>query len=97
MEIYGIFSLFDNMFRLSKNDNDRLLVLQQKFVYVMHKKDFLTSVSVRNKIYQQALDILNEPNYHNIHHVVQPFIDYFQNLNNEPEPEIDFVEIIDFS
>jgi hypothetical protein len=92
MEVYGILSLFDNMYQLSKTDNDKLLVLQHKFVYLMYKKDFLTSVTVRNKVYQQALDILNNGNYQNIHHVVQPFVDYYQTLHTQPE-----IEIIDFS
>jgi hypothetical protein len=92
MEVYGILSLFDNMFRLSKNDNDRLLVLQQKFVYLIHKKEFLNSTPVRNKLYQQAVDILNNGNYQNIHHVIQPFVDYCQNLDTPVE-----IEIINFS
>jgi len=92
MEVYGILSLFDNMFNLSKNDNDRLLILQHKFVYLMCKKDFLNSITVKNKLYQQAIDILNNGNYHNIHHVVQPFVEFCQNQNQQSE-----IEIIDFT
>jgi hypothetical protein len=94
MEVYGILGLLENAFNLSKNQDDKRLTLQQKFVYVLHKKQDITIQSVKDKLYNQALQYLNDINYHSIRQVLEDYIGYYQNNINIDDQNHD---ILNFS
>lgn len=88
MEIYGVLGNLENNFINSKSQDDKRFTLQQKFVYVLHKKDYLMQ-SVKERLYNQAIQYLNDINYHSIKQVLEDYIEYYQNNMN-----IDIVNVL---
>lgn len=81
MEVYGTLSLFDNIFRIAKNADDKRLALQQKYVYVLHKKKNIDIQEVKDKLYNEALNYIQDENYTNITQLLQDYIEYYhQNI-----------------
>ncbi len=94
MEVYGILGLLENIIRLSKNDYDKQLAIQQKFIYALHKKDAIMR-SVRHKLYLQAKDFLNDIFDQDIYNKLVEYITYCENLGhtqNEQNEQIQFVD-----
>ena len=92
MEVYGILGLLENIFKLSKTPDDKRLALQQKFVYVLYKKESITFQDTKIKLYNQALQYLNEANYHSIRQVLEEYVNYHENnviFNNQIHDIID--------
>ena len=93
MEVYGILGLLENIFKLSKTNDDKRLALQQKFVYVLHKKQDITFQDSKIKLYNQALQYLNDINYHSIRQVLEEYIDYYQNNSNINNENHDIINV----
>ena len=88
MEIYGVLGNLENNFINSKSQDDKRFTLQQKFVYVLHKKQDIKIQSAKDRLYNQAIQYLNDINYHSIKQVLEDYIEYYQNTMN-----IDIVSI----
>jgi hypothetical protein len=94
MEVYGILGLLENIFVLSKSQDDKRLALQQKFAYILSKKQNITLASVKDKLYNQALMYYNQENYHSIRQVLEEYINYYENntgLNNQNHDMINII------
>ncbi len=76
MDVYHTLLVLEKTFINSTNDRDKILALQQKFIYVLHKKDFLEH-STKYKLYMEALDILCKNIYPEIHDNVKNYINEF--------------------
>ena len=81
MEVYGVLGLFDNMVRLGKTVDDKRLALQQKYIYILYKKQDINVQEVKDKLYIQTLEYLQDNNYLNIHQLFEEYIDYCENNN----------------
>jgi len=80
MEVYGVLGLFDNMVRLGKTVDDKRLALQQKYIYILYKKQDINLQEVRDKLYNQTLEYLQDNNYINIHQLFEEYVDYCENF-----------------
>jgi hypothetical protein len=80
MEVYGVLGLFDNMVRLGKTVDDKRLALQQKYIYILYKKQDINVQEVRDKLYNQTLEYIQDNNYINIHQLFEEYIDYCENF-----------------
>lgn len=94
MEVYGILSLLENIFVLSKSQDDKRLALQQKFAYILSKKQNITLASVKDKLYNQALMYYNQENYHSIRQVLEEYINYYENNAGLNTQNHDMINII---
>jgi hypothetical protein len=81
MEVYSTLGLFENMFRLAKTPEDKRLALQQKYIYILYKKQDINVQEVRDKLYNQTLEFLQNNNYSNIHQLFEEYIEYCENNN----------------
>lgn len=88
MEIYGVLGNLENNFINSKSQDDKRFTLQQKFVYVLYKKQDIIQ-SAKDRLYNQAIQYLNDINYHSIKQVLEDYIEYYQNNMN-----IDIVNVL---
>jgi hypothetical protein len=93
MEVYGILNLLENIFKLSKSEDDKRLALQQKFAYILHKKQDITVNTVRAKLYSQALQYLNDINYHSIKQLLEDYINYYENNTQDNNQSDDTINI----
>lgn len=93
MEVYGILGLLENIFNLSKTQDDKRLALQQKFVYILHKKQDIILDRVKHKLYDQALQYLNDINYHSIRQLLEEYINYYEANNVFVNPNHDIIDI----
>jgi hypothetical protein len=80
MEVYSVLGLFDNMVRLGKTVDDKRLALQQKYIYILYKKQDINVQEVRDKLYNQTLEYIQDNNYINIHQLFEEYIDYCENF-----------------
>jgi hypothetical protein len=80
MEVYGVLGLFDNMVRLGKTVDDKRLALQQKYIYILYKKQDINVQEVRDKLYNQTLEYIQDNNYINIHQLFEEYLEYCENL-----------------
>ena len=76
MDIYHTLSILENTFNNSTNDRDKTLVIQQKFIYALFKKDFL-DYSTKYKLYMEALYILLNNLYQESHVNLKNYINDF--------------------
>jgi hypothetical protein len=81
MEVYGVLGLFDNMVRLGKTIDDKRLALQQKYIYILYKKQDINVQEVRDKIYNETLAYMQDNNYINIHQLFEEYVEYCENNN----------------
>jgi hypothetical protein len=81
MEVYSILGLLENIIVLSKNDYDKQLAIQQKFIYAFHKRDLIMR-SIRHKLYLQAKDLINDNFEQDIHNNLVEYITYCENLGH---------------
>ena len=91
MEVYSILGLLENVILLSKNDYDKQLAIQQKFVYAFHKKDIIMR-SVRHKLYLQAKNILNDNLHQDIHNNLLEYITYCENLGHNQNEQNEIIQ-----
>lgn len=76
MDVHNTLTILENTFHNSMNNRDKILALQQKFVYALHKKDFI-EYTVKYKLYMEALDILCKNIYPEIHDNLKNYINEF--------------------
>ncbi len=80
MEVYSTLGLFENMFRLARTLEDKRLMLQQKYIYILYKKQDINIFEVKNKLYNQTLEYLQDDSYHNIRQLFEEYVDYYENF-----------------
>jgi hypothetical protein len=80
MEVYSTLGLFENMIRIARTSEDKRLALQQKYIYILYKKQDITIFDVKNKLYTQTLEYLQDNNYQNIRQLFEEYVNYFENF-----------------
>jgi len=79
MEIYKTLDILENVFLNAKNHYDKILALQQRFIYALHKREFI-EYHIKYKLYLEALIILRHPLFKESHKNVKEFVTYFESL-----------------
>jgi hypothetical protein len=79
MEILQILDVLQITFMNSKEIYTKNLALQQKFIFILHKKEYI-DYSIKYKIYLEALSLLNQPTYKDSHKYLKDYINYFESL-----------------
>jgi hypothetical protein len=79
MEVTKTLDILDKAFINATNHHDKILSLQQKFVYALHKREYI-EYHIKYRLYLEALIILTQPSFKELHQNVQEFIRYFESL-----------------
>ncbi len=79
MEVHKTLDILESIFFNSTNTQDKLLALQQKFIFVLYKKEYI-DYHIKYKLYLEALLISKESTFKDIHKIVHEYILYFESL-----------------
>jgi hypothetical protein len=79
MDIYQTLDILQTTFINSKTLHDKNLALQQKFVYILHKREYL-EYHVKYKLYLEALVYITQSSYMESHIQLKNYINYFESL-----------------
>ena len=80
MEVSKTLDVLQNTFINSKTLQDKNLALQQKFVYVLHKREYL-EYYIKYQLYLEALLYLTQNSYSESHIQLKNYVNYFESLN----------------
>ena len=79
MEVSKTLDILQNTFINSKTLHDKNLALQQKFVYVLHKREYI-EYHVKYKLYLEALVYITQSSYIESHIQLKNYVNYFESL-----------------
>jgi hypothetical protein len=79
MEVQKTLDILHNTFINSKDNHHKNLALQQKFIYVLYKKESI-DYHIKYKLYLEALLLLNQSLYKDSFNHLKDYIMYFESL-----------------
>lgn len=79
MEVLKTLNVLQNTFTDSKEIYTKNLALQQKFIFILHKKEYI-DYSIKYKLYLEALSLLNQSLYKDSHKHLKEYVNYFESL-----------------
>ena len=79
MEVSKTLDILQNTFISSVNIHEKNLALQQKFVYVLHKTEFI-EYPIKYQLYLEALVYLTQDLYSDSQKQLKNYINYFESL-----------------
>jgi hypothetical protein len=79
MEVSNTLDILQNTFISSVNIHEKNLALQQKFVYVLHKR-YSIEYHIKYHLYLEALVYLTQDLYSDSHTQLKNYVNYFESL-----------------
>jgi hypothetical protein len=79
MEISNTLDILQNTFINSATLHDKNLALQQKFIYVLHKREFI-EYHIKYQLYLEALIYMTQALYSDSHKQLKNYVNYFESL-----------------
>ena len=79
MEVQKTLDILHNTFINSEDNHHKNLALQQKFIYILHKREYI-EYHIKYKLYLEALILLNQSLYKDSFNYLKDYVNYFESL-----------------